>query len=263
MSELLVAVGLLAAVLAASGIVFHYSMDAQRTAGATAEIMRTLRAITDQLNADFAGIQKNAPMIMKFEGANNLRLDSVVFFAVGDFQTTNLYPNDSVRGNVARIYYGEANAPDPNSENPLIRRNKILARKQVILAPFRTDNSNEFEPNSLIQEMEEYLNSPDVVGDRWLRRPDEIDPNDSNDIPMYFAKGVDNFSIMVDADVNSTSHSIDWWPKANDMPADMNDYYSLKPSRYPDLIKFTFTLYDSKGIIKNGRRFEHIVYIGN
>jgi hypothetical protein len=253
---LLVAVGLLAAVLAASGIVFHYSMDAQRTAGATAEIMRTLRAITDQLNADFAGIQKNAPMIMKFEGANNLRLDSVVFFAVGDFQTTNLYPNDSVRGNVARIYYGEANAPDPNSENPLIRRNKILARKQVILAPSRTDNSNEFEPNSLIQEVEEYLNSPDVVGDRWLRRPD-VNSNDVDDIPMYFAKGVDDFSIMVDADVNSTSQSIDWWPKASDMPANMGS------GPYPDLIKFTFTLYDSKGIIKNGRRFEHTVYIGN
>jgi hypothetical protein len=28
-------------------------------------------------------------------------------------------------------------------------------------------------------------------------------------------------------------------------------------------LKFTFTLYDSKGILKTGRRFEHIVYIGN
>jgi hypothetical protein len=31
---------------------------------------------------------------------------------------------------------------------------------------------------------------------------------------------------------------------------------------YPDMIKFTFTLYDSRGIIKGGRRFEHIIYIG-
>ena len=28
-------------------------------------------------------------------------------------------------------------------------------------------------------------------------------------------------------------------------------------------LKFTFTLYDSKGIIKNGRTFTHIVYLGN
>ena len=32
---------------------------------------------------------------------------------------------------------------------------------------------------------------------------------------------------------------------------------------WPKAIKFTFTLYDSKGILKNGRTFEHIVYIGN
>ena len=52
-SELLVAVGLLAAVLAVSGIIFNYSIEAQRTASATAKIMRTLRAITDQLNINF------------------------------------------------------------------------------------------------------------------------------------------------------------------------------------------------------------------
>jgi hypothetical protein len=28
-------------------------------------------------------------------------------------------------------------------------------------------------------------------------------------------------------------------------------------------LKFTFTLYDSKGVIKEGRTFTHIVYLGN
>jgi hypothetical protein len=31
---------------------------------------------------------------------------------------------------------------------------------------------------------------------------------------------------------------------------------------YPRALKFTFTIYDSKGVIKNGRTFTHIVYIG-
>jgi hypothetical protein len=31
----------------------------------------------------------------------------------------------------------------------------------------------------------------------------------------------------------------------------------------PKAIKFTFTLYDSKGILKEGRIFTHIVYLGN
>ena len=265
-TELIVAVGLLAAVLAASGIVFNYSIDAQRTAGATAEIMRTLRAITDQLNADFAGFQKDVLLVGFSSNPNGLRADSIVFFATGGFQDTN----GVVRGNVARIYYGQSDfvkdvCPDPltdvltNIKDPYDLRNKILARKQVILAPAETGSSNEYEPNSFLQQIKFCLNNTQEANDLWLLRP-EVDPNDESRIPMYFAKGVDNFSIMVDADVNSTSHSIDWWPKANDMPADMNDYFRYK--QYPDLIKFTFTLYDSKGILKGGRRFEHIVYIG-
>ncbi len=35
------------------------------------------------------------------------------------------------------------------------------------------------------------------------------------------------------------------------------------PKFFPRALKFTFTLYDSKGIIKGGREFTHIVYIGD
>ncbi|MBA7692001.1 hypothetical protein ES703_100557 [subsurface metagenome] len=35
------------------------------------------------------------------------------------------------------------------------------------------------------------------------------------------------------------------------------------PDFYPKALKFTFRLYDSKGIIEKGRRFTHIVYIGD
>jgi hypothetical protein len=56
-------------------------------------------------------------------------------------------------------------------------------------------------------------------------------------------------------EVNSITHSIDWWPKT---VAEMGQ----SGPNSPDLVKFTFTLYDSKGIIKSGKKFEHIVYIG-
>lgn len=257
-TELLVAVGLLAVVLAAAGIVFRYSIDAQRTASATAEIMRTLRAITDQLNADFTGIQKDAPMVIRFEGDPNdsNKADSVVFFATGDFQTTNLYGGQTIRGNVARIYYGQAEEPDPNSADSVIRRIKVLARRQVILAPSEstTLNPNEYEPNSLSQQVNFYLNEPSDVNELWLRRPN-VDPNDENDIPMYFAKGVDDFSIMFCDHNDINTGAINWQTLPN---GSCKEYFIS----YPDLIKFTFTLYDSKGILKNGRRFEHIVYIG-
>ncbi len=256
-TELLVAVGLLAVVLAASGMIFRYSIDAQRTASATAEIMRTLRAITEQINADFAGIQKNAPMVIRFENdSNELQADSIVFFAVGDFQTTNTYPptdGEPVRGNVARIYYGQAREP-----------NNVLVRKQMILAPAESNDTDEYEPNRLSQEVGEYLGAHDIASDRWLKRP-EIDPNDGNDIPMYFARGVDNFSIEFDEGIDDANDNIKWRALLSGEKWYFGIYVSgmdpyFRP--WPSLIKFTFMLYDSKGILKSGRRFEYIVYIG-
>jgi hypothetical protein len=35
----------------------------------------------------------------------------------------------------------------------------------------------------------------------------------------------------------------------------------LPQGGFPTALKFTFTLYDSKGVIKNGRTFTHIVYL--
>jgi prepilin-type N-terminal cleavage/methylation domain-containing protein len=256
-TELLVAVGLLAVVFAACGVIFNYSIDAMRTASATSEIMRNLRAITDQLDADFAGLQKsNAKMFVDFSSGSPFT-DSIVFFATGDFQTYDAYGtnDETVRSNIARIYYGQAATPSPTSQVEKDRRSKILARKQVILAPSKTTATNEYDPNSFFKEAKKSF-SEDTNSCSWLIRPD-VDPNKETEIPMYLARGVDEFSIMVDDGIDP-NHSIEWWPQ----PADRPTKFENRPRVYPDLIKFTFTLYDSKGIIKNGRRFEYIVYIG-
>lgn len=266
-TELMVAIGLLAAVLSASMVVFNYSIEAQRTAMATADIMRTLRSITDQLNYDFAGIMDSnqAPIIMEFNGLNDNNdpnADSIVFFATGDFQDAN----GIVRGNVARIYYGQSKSPDPNAADQKDRRIKILARKQVILAPNQTASTNEYEPNSLSQQINKYLvDDPNEWIDEWIDRPDVNSTNISS-IPMYFAKGVDDFSISFcnKSDIDLPSGAIIWPPRTDGEKGYFGFeglYANFKP--YPDLIKFTFTLYDSKGILKTGRRFEHIIYIGN
>ena len=263
-SELLVAIGLLAVVLAASTTIFHYSIEAQRTAMATTEIMHSLRAITDQLNADFAGLRKDdAPMIMGFHGslADSNRADSIVFFAAGDFQDAN----GVVRGNIARIYYGQAGMPpDTNVVDP----NKILVRKQVILAPAESSSTNEYEPNSLSQLVNKYLagdpNIPNsyIAKHKWIVRP-KIDPTNAGSISMYLAKDVNDFAIMYCYKTDITGGSINWRRPVNE-----KGYFGLIPrysyfKQYPDLVKFTFTIYDSKGILKQGRKFEHIVYIGN
>jgi hypothetical protein len=270
-TELLVAVGLLAAVLAASTMIFHYAIEAQRTAMATAEIMRTMRAITDQLNMDFMGLRtSDAPMIIEFHGdpanVSDVNADSIVFFAAGDFQDAN----GMVRGPVARIYYGQSGfvpnvCPNPYShiltkdiKDPCDTRNKILARKQVLIAPSLTvlSPTGEYDINDISKQVKDY-NAVPAVGNAWISRPN-VNSNDANYIPMYLAKGVDNFSIMYSSGISGGK--ITWLPATN---TNNRLYFGLSGTAYPALIKFTFTLYDSKKILKTGRTFEHIVYIGN
>ena len=149
--ELVVAIALLAMVLGFSSVIFKVSIGAHRTAGANAEIMQKLRAITDQLNSDFKGLQKDAPLLMWFQEDTGVpepnRYDQIMFFANGDFQSTRLYAGNPevpastgnpVVGNIARIYYGQAQSRDSRDDmikDPLylLEEDRTLARRQHIL----------------------------------------------------------------------------------------------------------------------------------
>jgi prepilin-type N-terminal cleavage/methylation domain-containing protein len=135
--ELLLAVTLLAILLVVSGAVFRMAAKAYRTAAATGEIARKLRAITDQLDADFRGLRKDGEMLIVWvpvamdaddkwlDGTtagpaapaqidHYACMDRIMFFANGDFYSYNEWPKAPVplqrpaavlRGNVARICY--------------------------------------------------------------------------------------------------------------------------------------------------------------
>jgi len=100
--------------LGLSGMVFKTTVSAHRAAGATIEVSRNLRAITEQINTDLRGLRKDAPLAVWFERdpATGQRYDQIQFFADGDFQTTKQYDDGTadttVYGNMARIYYGHA-----------------------------------------------------------------------------------------------------------------------------------------------------------
>ena len=131
MIELLVAIGILAIVLSFAGVIFRVSINAHRTAIANAEIMQKLRAITDQLNTDFRDIRKDAPLMIWFfqdETDPDQRYDQIMSFTDGDFQSTQLYDYSvapvvpaptgvPIRGNVARIYYGQARVYAPMADS--------------------------------------------------------------------------------------------------------------------------------------------------
>jgi type II secretory pathway pseudopilin PulG len=261
-TELLVAIGLLAVVMAASSLIFNYSIDAQRTALATAEIMRTLRAITDQLDIDFQGLRTDGYLVLWSSSDAN---DALYFFSTGDFQSW--YDSD-IRSNIARIYFG------PSREFPQDLNN--LARDVILLTPgassipldccgvnfaaCQTDIITNFEePNQVLSS----------------NRPDVNMANDPNDARRLLAQNVGSFTIewTCDSSLWADPTRIEWFGVGvghdfGDLsfeilgPPYIAVWTPFNQSLWPKALKFTFTLYDSKGIIKHGRRFEHIVYIG-
>ncbi len=119
--ELLLALGLVVAMLAGSGYIFSIAAKSQKIAKATGDVMDQLRIVTDQLDRDFAGLQKDMPILVRFEkyekdedgdGVKEIhRADQIMFFATGDFTSMRQYADEnsdqpiSVKGDTARIQY--------------------------------------------------------------------------------------------------------------------------------------------------------------
>ena len=349
--ELMVAVGILVVVLSFASVIFKVSINSQRTAMANAEIMQKLRAITDQLDADFRGLNKDGEIFVIWKAFPNLdptyedndldgyeRFDSIMFFADGDFQSYGINP--MIRGNTARICYSLAKKGNFRAESQK-RNERILARTQHILTDdnlpdfFDPENftdvqwqqwNNMYEYDKISLEQWKFLpyqqkvNICSVIGDIKVSYTNEnitfnstvnrdfwgtyVDPADPNSIQNLLCQGVGEFKIQgwseflqrwipeVDPDGNGdltdTNFFID---DSNNVPAVLypyplmggvtinnlgdlgfrNGYLQEEVDKehfnaIPGLgkaLKFTFTLYDSKGLIKGGRTFTHIVYLDN
>ena len=256
--ELVVAIGILAMVLSFSSAIFRVSIDSHRTAIANAEIMQKLRAITDQLNADFKSI---APGYGGYIGFNtdtftiagtsvDVNSDCIAFFAAGDFQSSAEYGGKTMAGNVACIFYGPA---DPNSFGQVPKpKERILLRRQTILTADAPPAGSDPRGEYYIKSLSEWRVAPPFADpEDWVKRP-LIDPKDVKaHFVMYLAKGVDNFTIQFAK--SDPSGKINWVRSKQGGPQNIST----------NAFKFTFTLYDSKGVIREGRTFTHIVYLGN
>ena len=148
LSELLIAMGLMVALLAGAGVVFHSAVQAQRTSIALSEIMRKFRGITNQLDADFeeGRLQKDGQIMMVWQPGPNGnggydRFDRVMLFATGGFQTYNEQPvtnppgsPERITGNMARICYMLAKDKDGIFPQNQSKEKRILSRTQHILS---------------------------------------------------------------------------------------------------------------------------------
>jgi type II secretory pathway pseudopilin PulG len=163
--ELLVAMALLVAMLAISGMVFKMAVDAHRRAEATGQVTRKLRAIVNQLDADFRGLRSDCdifigwvPVPMDRNGTllpsntppanvhHYARFDKILFYTNGNFQTyvpwsytdsTHTPPDwkDYVTGNIARVCYSHAESSVGNNPIYQLPSRRVLARSQHIYAP--------------------------------------------------------------------------------------------------------------------------------
>jgi len=340
--ELVVAVAILALISSFVGAIFSVSVDSHRTATANAEIMQKLRAITDQLNADFAGLRKDGEIFVVWAAVDTdlalgdpdryIRFDRIMFFANGDFQA---YRDGNIRGDVARITYMLANREwgDVEQKPPMIRREeRILTRTQHILT---SDPELEawIDPNQLDENglrnwrnwkeydritMQQWKNmlweddkkialsvegDVDVDGTGWGGGA-VIAPGDANSTHMFLCEGVGEFKIQgwyeaeqrwlpeiddgdfvnLAIDEGQVGAVIYPYPpygggvylggefycepdtaegnaKFKELQGLLNEEHFNEIPGLGRALKFTFTLYDSKGIIKEGRTFTHIVYL--
>jgi type II secretory pathway pseudopilin PulG len=361
--ELVVALGIMVLVILFAGTVFKSSINSYRIASAQAEIMQKFRAITDQLNNDFKGLRKDAPMFVWFHldpNSPNLRFDQIMFFADGDFQSTQTYnlntnpispyngyiipqpSGSSVISNLARIYYGQAKSIDPQDnifKFPIALRpvDRILSRRQhlyianqvsgsqywqfpahdssgfLVVNPIQ-NNWFEHDTNSLSQWQAAAQNPTDVnniitgcFGNDLAfgnNRP-AVNLADANTLHLLMTEKVGNFSVQWSyLFTNAGQTFIYWWPSndpdGNPVTPDsdfvkmVNDngllasafgvcfnvaapstsswftpnkaagpYFTGTSTFYPVALKFTFTLYDSRGVFKDGQTFTHIVYLGD
>ncbi len=322
--ELLVAMAVLALMIAFASMVFTVSIDTYRVSAATAEIMQKLRVVTDQLDADFKGLRKDAPLLMWFQLDAQNRYDQIMFFADGDFSSIQLYtqapdagqPDSAtgdavVRGNTARVFYGQTNLT-------AIERNRILARRQHILTAdtnvdnwpqynagvltnFDTTRNEWYEHDRLSLANWKIVSSSDI-GSSVIPVCFDSRPriNTNADYHKLLCEGLGSFSIQFAYwDSLNGNDRFYWFPSTDPDGADgparshfvlrvqsaFGVYFNVPapdiadtdwgrvnsvayqsgqtfaPDFFPAAIKFTFKLYDSNGVIKDGMEFSHIVYL--
>ena len=205
--ELVVAVALLVMLVGLSSVVFSTTVKAHRKAMATIEITRNLRVLTEQLNADFQGLRKDAPVALLFERdtLTGLRYDQILFFADGDFQTVMQYDTDSdgsadstVYGNLSRIYYGMANSPvlgDYKEFTTLSRRPHLLTSDTDLINSLIANGEDEFPDiyDGLGNvDYSEFLNSNMTLNDS--REFDTITLTDWMNVVNYYDTGLNDYA---------------------------------------------------------------------
>ncbi len=129
--EMLVAIGLLVAMMTASIVVFRVAINSQQKAVATGDYMRSVRAVTQRLENDFSAIDLNVPFAIWFDKDGS---DRIFFFANGTFEQLSSGNLDDTQAthNYGSLFYSTGGI------SQLLRQFTPADRYQDILTPSAT-----------------------------------------------------------------------------------------------------------------------------
>ncbi|RKY23285.1 MAG: hypothetical protein DRP79_09440, partial [Planctomycetota bacterium] len=211
----------------------------------------------------------------------DFRADRLYYFSTGDFQS---WFNSNIRSNIARIYFGHDGISISNPDIPASEW--YLARDVQLITPGIFDIN---DCNGL-----SYANFKADVGgtiadaDSLLNVGIPIDIRSHDDIRSLLCENVGEMKIEWTDGTKypDPDNSLAWFgfemPRKDGAPPDIPpnpDYNGIEvkttsppiyyraswtPSNrayWPRALKFTFTIYDSKGIFDEGKTFTHIVYL--
>ncbi len=284
LAEIITAVAILAMLAGFISVIFKSSIDGYRSAGANTEIMQKLRAITEQLNSDFEGLCKDGYLIVTKESKSRkiydkigypletVHMDRIYYFTTGDFQSWDRYTNENntltfAKSNIARVFWGHDSNSLNNDELPLSECK--LARDVLLLTPnpdqniVLPDDCNglsfaqckiQTDVDNLISLVED-SNERDIL-DNSVRIDIQSEPED---VRRLFCENIGEFKIEWSEGNFDLTGDLIWLPQGTTSLQKTWGPNAVKPKAF----KFTFTLYDSKGILQGGRRFTHIVYLDN
>lgn len=262
LAEVVTAVGILVVIVGFAGVIFKSSIDAYRQAGANAEIIQKLQAITTQLDRDFSQLCKDGMLGIRFRqitraessktGSPSLpvNMDGIYYFTTGDFQTQTS-TNNIINTNVARIFFGSDSNSIFNNNIPLDRCR--IARDVLLLTPregapaLPVDCCNISYSGLVAGPRDDYLLNTSVVAGASVNY---------NEVRRLMCSSVGEFKVEWTFGEKNIDNTLYWYP-----PPAQNGEFKMSGGGWPKALKFTFTLYDSKEIIKGGRTFTHIVYL--
>ena len=272
LAEVVTAVGILVIIVGFTGVIFKSGIEAYRQTGANAEIMQKLRAITTQLDRDFSQVRRDGEpgstsgsrpksrfqTQREKETGNNtdrvsVRMARIYYFTTGDFQS---WYDAGLRNNTARVFFGH-DSPSFLDANDRPLNKCTLARDVLIFTPENAligDNNNlsfaAFAANPNAQENLDNLfdiSIPKVLSDPY-RIVRTVMCENVGELMIEWTLG----------EINPPLYILKWYPELNQN----NGQWDCGPGDiWPKAIKFTFTIYDSKEIIKGGMTFTHIVYL--